>query len=245
MITHYTANLSEDGAHIIVPQGARFSKLALQQHHLFQSQANIYSSIWFDFACNELQGPLSSIHLITGLCRTRTWCLASFNKKDGREVPVSCELVEQDKKLQVDVSRWTPLGRFASGIGPSIGGQEHINQTVFIQAFTITSNGTVRPPNQEQLAISSQLDTSRSSESTDRETTTQVSDQAGPAQQGNGSSGPATTAGTTIAHANSVATIRHVPQATLVVPTHIPSLQKLTTSLSRLLIHQKLSTCIF
>ena len=242
MITQYTANLSEDGAHIIVPHGARFSKLTLQDHHLFQSQANINWSTWLKFAGNKLLGTLSSIHLITGLCRTRSWSLASFNKRDGREVPVLCELAEQDKKLHVEASRWTPLGRFASEIGPSVGGQEHNNQTVFIQAFTITSNGIVRPPNQEQLAISSQLETSQSNESMGRET--KASDQAGPAQHGDGSSGGAYTVGTTLAHANSAATIQHVPETTLVVPTHIPSLQELTTSLIRLLIHQKLSTSI-
>jgi hypothetical protein len=163
---------------------------------------------------------------------------------DGREVPVFCELVEQDKKLQVEASHWTPLGRFASGIGPSIGGQEHNNQTVFIQAFTITSNGIVRPPNQEQLAISGQLDTSQGNESMGRETTAQASDQAGPAQHGNGSSGGASTAGITLAHANSAATIRHVPETTMVVPTDIPSFQESMTSLIRLLIHQKSSTDI-
>jgi hypothetical protein len=241
MITQYTANLSEDGAHIIVPHGARFSKLALKEHHRFQSCANIYWSTWFNFAGNALQRPLSSIHLITGLCRTSSWSLASFNKRDGQEVPVFCELVERDKKLHVDTSRWTPLGRFASGIGPSIGGQEHTNQTVFIQSFTITSNGIVKPPNQEQLAISSQLDTAESNKSTDSETTAQASDQAVSAPHGDGGT---TTAGTTLAHANSAAIIRHVPETTLVAPTHTPGLQELTTSLIRLLIHQKLSTGI-
>ena len=156
-----------------------------------------------------------------------------------------CELVEQDKKLRVNDSRWTPSGRFARRIGPSTGGQEHNNQTVFIQAFTITSNGVVKHPNQEQLAISSQLDTTQSNESSDRETMAPTSDQAGAAHHGNGSNGGATTAGTTLAHANSAVTIRHVPEATLVVPTHIPSLLELTISLIRLIIHQKLSTSIY
>ena len=244
MITQYTADLSDDGAHIIVPHGAKFSKLPLQDHHLFQSQADKHWSTWFKFARNKLQRPLSSIHLITGLCRTRSWSLASFDKEDGREVPVLCELVEQDMKLQVDVSRWIPLGRFASGIGPSITGQEHNNQTVFIQSFTITPNGIVKPQNQEQLAISSQVDTLQSNESTDIETMAQTPEQAGPVQHGNGPSDGAPTAGTTLAYANSAATIRHVPEATLVFSTHIPGLQELTTSLISLLILQKLSTGI-
>ena len=215
MITQYTANLSEDGAHIIVPQGATCSKLAFQEHRRFESQANDHWATWFNFATEQLQGPLRSLYLITGLCRARSWALSSFNKKDGREVPVSCELVEQDGELRVDASRWIPLGRFASGIGPLINSREHENQTIFMQSFTITSNGAVQHPNQEQLATCEEPNLTESSESTDRESTAQSSDQSGPAQPGSGPSGGATAVGTTLAHKDSTM-IQHVPETTLV-----------------------------
>ena len=237
-ITQHTANLSEDGAHIIVPQGATCSKLAFQEHRRFESQANDHWATWFSFAREQLQGPLRSLYLITGLCRTRSWALSSFNKKDGREVPVTCELVEQNGELRVDASRWNPLGRFASGIGPLTNSREHGNQTIFVQSFTITSNGVVRHPNQEQLATCEEPDLTESSESTDRESTTEATDQSEPVQPDSGSSGGATAAGTTLTHTDST-TIQHVPQATLVGLDPHPELHDLKTLLISLYIRRK------
>lgn len=220
----------------MVPQGARCFKLVFQGYRLFESQANDHWSAWFNFA-NELRGPdLRSLYLITGLCRTRSWALASFNKKeDGQEVPVTCEVVEQDEKLQVHASRWTPLGRFDSEIGPSIDDQENDNQIIFIQSFTITSNGTIRHPNPGQLATCQGFNLTESSESTKREGTAQGSDKTGLAQPG---SGGAATGETTLVHASST-TIQHVPEITLVSFNPCLRLYELTTPLISLSIHQK------
>lgn len=233
VITQHTANLSEDGSHIVVPQGAKCFKLVFQSHILFESQANDHWSTWFDFARNQLQAPLNSLYLITGVCRTRSWALASFKKRDGQDVPVLCELVEQDMKLKVDDSSWTPSGRFEDGIGPSSGSQEYENQTVFIQSFTITPNGAVRHPHQEQLATPKELNMAKSGESTNRENTAHAFNRAEPASPMPGPSGETSTAGKTVAE------IHHVPETTLVGSDSYPELHELTTSLSSLFIHQK------
>ena len=225
----------------MVPQGATCSKLALDDHYLFEDTANINWSAWFDFARNKLRGRLNTLHLITGLSRTRSWAVASFNKKDGREVEVTCRSVEQDGKLVVSASRWTPVGRFASGIGPRTGTQEHVNQTVFIHTFTITSNGIAQPPNQEQLVLTNELETIQGDKYVGRETMTQALHHAGSAQHADGSTGGTNKTGGTLAQDEDV-TIRHIPETTPVGSNAHCRFERVGELIASLFIHPRLST---
>ena len=137
-----------------MPQGAKHFKLAPRDKSVLESLAADHShrATWFDFAKNHLGYRPSTLYLITGLWRTRSWSLASFKKND-QEVRVCCELVEEDGKLQVGHagSHWAPLGRFAYKIGPPIERQGNDNQTIFIQSLAITHKDNAQPPRPRQL----------------------------------------------------------------------------------------------
>ena len=148
MITQYTASLSEDGAHIIVPQGAKCFKLAPQDKSKLGSLVSDFRcrATWFKFASKHLGLSPGTLHLITGLCKAKSWSLASFDRVGGQEVQVCCELVEEGGKLQTGCtdSHWNPRG-FPHKIGPPVERQAgKDNQTIFIQSFAITYNDTMQ-----------------------------------------------------------------------------------------------------
>lgn len=149
MITQYTASLSEDGAHIIVPQGAKCFKLAPQDKSKLGSLVSDLScrAAWFKFASKHLGLSPGTLYLITGLCKAKSWSLASFDRVDGQEVQVCCELVQEGGKLQTGGtdSHWNSRSSFPRKIGPPVERQAgKDNQTIFIQSFAITHNDTIQ-----------------------------------------------------------------------------------------------------
>jgi hypothetical protein len=142
--TQYGATLSNDGAHIILPQGAQFSELGLQQRRLFENHARKHGSDWLECFRDRLGRPRSdSLYLLTGFYKTCSWSIASFGMQTAANtdpVGVHCILKEVDERVIRDDSVWQPSGRFKRKIGPAPDRQGRNNQTVFIQGITITPN---------------------------------------------------------------------------------------------------------
>lgn len=146
-ITQYGATLSNDGTHIILPQGAQLFELGLEHRRLFEIYARDHGSEWLERFQDRLGPPRShSLYLLTGLYKTCSWSIASFGMKGAAStdpVRIHCTLKEVDERVILvgsGASVWRPAGRFQRKIGPAPDRQGRNNQTVFIQGFIITPN---------------------------------------------------------------------------------------------------------
>ena len=108
-ITYYSSMLSDDGAHIIVLQGAQCCEAGRE-----------HGAEWIERFRGRLgQSRSTSLYLLTGFHRTFSWSLASFsmqNTANTHPVGVHCTLIEVDEALY----GWTLIGipRFKRKIGP-------------------------------------------------------------------------------------------------------------------------------
>lgn len=140
--TAYGSTLTDDGAHIIVPQGAQCYEVRHSHKALFENYAREHGAEWIERFQDRLGRPRStSLYLLTGFYRTCSWSLASFSMRNAANthpVHVHCTLAEVDEQLiQVD-STWQPAGRFKHKIGPPPNRQGRNNQTIFIRGITVT-----------------------------------------------------------------------------------------------------------
>ena len=154
--TQYGATLFDDGAHIILPQGAHSFDLGLHHRQLFENHAREHGAEWLECFRDRLGWPRSSsFHLLTGLYKTCSWSIASFGMQTAANtdpVRVHCTLVEVDERTIREASVWQPAGRFKRKIGPPVHRQGQNNQTVFIRAITVTLNlSSTRRVNKERL----------------------------------------------------------------------------------------------
>ena len=142
--TQYGATLSNDGAHIILPQGAQSFELGLHHRQLFENYAREHGAEWIERFRDRLGWPRSnSIYLLTGFYKTCSWSIASFGMQTAANtdpVRVHCTLVEVDERTIREASVWQPSGRFKYKIGPPPDRQGQNNQTIFIRAITVTPN---------------------------------------------------------------------------------------------------------
>ena len=142
--TQYGATLFDDGAHIILPQGAQSFELGLHHRQLFENYASEHGVEWLERFRDRLGWPRSnSIYLLTGFYKTCSWSIASFgmqNVANTDPVRVHCTLVEVDERTIREASVWQPAGRFKRKIGPPPDRQGPNNQTIFIRAITVTPN---------------------------------------------------------------------------------------------------------
>ena len=142
--THYSATLSNDGAHIILPQGAQSFELELQLRRSFEKCAREHGADWLERFGDRLGWPRSnSLYLLTGFHKTCSWSIASFNMQTAANtnpVGVYCTVMEVDERVLREDSVWQPAGRFKRKIGPPPDRQGQNNQTIFIRGFTITPN---------------------------------------------------------------------------------------------------------
>ena len=140
--TQYGATLSDDGAHIILPQGAQSFELGLHHRQLFENHAREHGAEWIERFRDRLGWPRSnSIYLLTGLYKTCSWSIASFGMQTAANtdpVRVHCTLVEVDERTIREASVWQPAGRFKRKIGPPPDRQGPNNQTIFIRAISHT-----------------------------------------------------------------------------------------------------------
>ena len=148
--TQYSATLSHDGAHIILPQEAQSFELGLEHRQLFEDYAKEYGADWLERFRRQLGWPRSnSLYLLTGFYKTCSWSIASFSMRTAANtnpVHVHCTLKEVDDRVIRDDSVWQPAGRFKRKIGPAPDRQGRNNQSVFIRGFTITC----KPPEMER-----------------------------------------------------------------------------------------------
>lgn len=105
------AVLSDDGAYIIVLQGAQCCEWDPHKG-LFESYAREHGAEWIERFRDRLgQSRSTSLYLLTGFHRICWWSLASFsmqNTANTHPVGVHCTLIEVDEVLiQVD-SVWNP-----------------------------------------------------------------------------------------------------------------------------------------
>jgi len=142
--TQYGATLCDDGAHIILPQGAQLFELGHQYRRLFENYARDRGAEWLERFQDRLGWPRSnSLHLLTGFYKTCSWSIASFGMQTAANihpVAVHCTLREVDERIIRDDSTWQPAGRFERKIGPVPDRQGQNNQTVFIRGITVTPN---------------------------------------------------------------------------------------------------------
>ena len=142
--THYSATLSNDGAHIILPQGAQSFELELQLRRSFEKCAREHGADWLERFGDRLGWPRSnSLYLLTGFHKTCSWSIASFSMQTAANtnpVGVYCTVMEVDERVLREDSVWQPAGRFKRKIGPPPDRQGQNNQTIFIRGFTITPN---------------------------------------------------------------------------------------------------------
>ncbi|KAG8217022.1 hypothetical protein J3R82DRAFT_7338 [Butyriboletus roseoflavus] len=142
--TEYSATLSDDGSHIILPQGAQLFQLGLHHRRLFEDYAREHGADWLERFRDRLGWPRSnSIYLLTGYYKTCSWSIASFSMHMAANtdpVRTHCKLVEVDELTIREASVWQPTGRFQRKIGPPPNRQGRHNQTVFIRAVTVTPN---------------------------------------------------------------------------------------------------------
>ncbi|KAN0084118.1 hypothetical protein V8E55_007622 [Tylopilus felleus] len=154
--TQYTATLSNDGAHIVLPQGAELFELGLHHRKLFEKYARERGAGWLERYKDQLGWPCSdSLYLLTGFYKTCSWCIASFSMQTAANTNpehVSCVSLEVDELLIQEDSVWQPAGRFKSKVGPALDRQGRNNQTVFIRAITITPNIFERGQSEQQQA---------------------------------------------------------------------------------------------
>jgi len=140
--TQYSTTLSNDGAHIILPQGAQLFELPSQQRKQFESYAREHGAEWIERFKDQLGWPRSnSLYLLTGFYKTCSWSIASFGMQTAANtdpVYVYCSLVEIDERTIRQECVWHPAGRFKRKIGPAPDRQGRDNQTVFIRGITIT-----------------------------------------------------------------------------------------------------------
>ncbi|KAI9567826.1 hypothetical protein HD554DRAFT_2172886 [Boletus coccyginus] len=140
--TQYSSTLSNDGAHIILPQGAQSFELPFQQRKIFESYAREHGAEWIERSKDQLGWPRSnSLYLLTGFYKTCSWSIASFGMETAANtdpVYVYCSLVELDERTIRQESVWHPAGRFKRKIGPPPDRQGRDNQTVFVRGITIT-----------------------------------------------------------------------------------------------------------
>ncbi|KAF8554296.1 hypothetical protein OG21DRAFT_1104379 [Imleria badia] len=159
--THYSATLSNDGAHIILPQGAQSFELGLQHRRLFENHAREHGADWLERFRDQLGSPRSnSLYLLTGFYKTCSWSIASFGMKTAANtdpVGVHCTLAEVDERIIRDDSFWRPAGRFRQKIGPAPDRQGKNNQTVFIRGITITPNLSEPEKSEKQAGLLSVL----------------------------------------------------------------------------------------
>lgn len=155
--THYGATLSNDGTHIILPQGAQSFELGFQHRRLFENHAREHGAEWLERFQDRLGSPRSdSIYLLTGFYKTCSWAIASFGTQEAANtdpVYVQCTLAEVDERIIRDESVWQPAGRFSRKIGPAPDRQGQINQSVFIQGFIITPNPSKSRENETQTGF--------------------------------------------------------------------------------------------
>ena len=102
--TQYGATLSNDGAHIILPQGAQFSELGFQQRRLFENHAREHGSDWLERFRDRLGWPRSnSLYLLTGFYKTCSWSIASFGMQTAANTnPVHVPLWEVNAMISND-----------------------------------------------------------------------------------------------------------------------------------------------
>lgn len=140
--TQYSATLSNDGAHVILPQGAQYFELQSQHRKIFESHAREHGEEWLELFKDQLGWPRSnSLHLLTGFYKTCSWSIASFGMQTAANtdpVYVHSTLVEVDERTIREDSVWHPAGRFKRKIGPAPDRQGQNNQTIFIRGITIT-----------------------------------------------------------------------------------------------------------
>ena len=154
--TQYDATLSDDGAHIILPQGAQLYELGLHHRQLFENYAREHGAEWLERFRDRLGPPRSnSIYLLTGFYKTCSWSIASFSMRTAANtdpVGVYCTLVEVDERTIREASVWQPAGRFKRKIGPPPDRQGPNNQTIFIRAITVTRNLCEQEPDEQREA---------------------------------------------------------------------------------------------
>lgn len=142
--TQYSATLSDDGAHIILPQGAQAFELGLHHRRLFENYAREHGADWLERFRDRLGWPRSnSLYLLTGFHKTCSWSIASFGMQTAANtnpVGVYCTLAEVDERLVREESVWHPAGRFKRKIGPPPDRQGQNNQTIFIRGVMVTPN---------------------------------------------------------------------------------------------------------
>ena len=155
--TQYGATLSDDGAHIILPQGAQLFELGLHHKQLFENYAREHGAEWLERFRDRLGWPRSnSIYLLTGFYKTCSWSIASFGMQTAANtdpVRVHCTLVEVDERtMPGGTSVWQPAGRLKCKIGPPPDRQGLNNQTIFIRAITVTPNLSEQEPGEQREA---------------------------------------------------------------------------------------------
>ncbi|KAG8217001.1 hypothetical protein J3R82DRAFT_7315 [Butyriboletus roseoflavus] len=152
--TEYGATLSDDGAHIILPQGAQSFELGLRHRQLFENYAREHGADWLERFRDRLGWPRSnSIYLLTGYYKTCSWSIASFGMRTAANtdpVRVHCTLVEVDERTIRDASVWQPAGRFKRKIGPPPDRQGQNNQTIFIRGITVTPSLSEQEPSEHR-----------------------------------------------------------------------------------------------
>ncbi|KAG8216998.1 hypothetical protein J3R82DRAFT_7311 [Butyriboletus roseoflavus] len=152
--TEYGATLSDDGAHIILPQGAQSFELGLRHRQLFENYAREHGADWLERFRDRLGWPRSnSIYLLTGYYKTCSWSIASFGMRTAANtdpVRVHCTLVEVDERTIRDASVWQPAGRFKRKIGPPPDRQGQNNQTIFIRGITVTPSLSEQEPSEQR-----------------------------------------------------------------------------------------------
>ena len=155
--THYSATLSTDGTHIILPQGAQSFELELRHRRQFERHAREHGADWLERFRDDLGSPRSdSLYLLTGFYKTCSWSIASFGMKTAANadpVGVYCTLAEVDERIIRDTSFWRPAGRFRHKIGPEPDRQGKHNQTIFIRGITITPNLSEPEKSEKQAGL--------------------------------------------------------------------------------------------
>ena len=228
--TQYGATLSDDGAHIILPQGAQSFELGLHHRQLFEDYAREHGADWLERFKNRLGWSRSnSIYLLTGLYKTCSWSIASFGMQTAANtdpVRVHCTLVEVDERTIREASVWQPAGRFKRKIAPPPDRQGQNNQTIFIRAITITPNLFEQEPSEQREAglIGTLFSFTRS-----------LNPRAGDSNRATSTETP-----------KSNVIIQHVPHISQVVfILHHQLEPRSTPSLTRLSIHRRLLTSIY